>query len=82
MVKAKESVSGEGTQKVDLSDVKNSDIANAIDEYIHSERDRKILKRRLIDGICYEPLADEMDMSVRQIKNIVSKAEAKLFKHL
>lgn len=82
MAKAKESVSGEGTPKVDLSDVKNSDIANAIDEYIHSERDRKILKRRLIDGICYEPLADEMDMSVRQIKNIVSKAEAKLFKHL
>lgn len=82
MAKAKESVSGEGTQKVDLSDVKNSDISNAIDEYIHSERDRKILKRRLIDGICYEPLADEMDMSVRQIKNIVSKAEAKLFKHL
>lgn len=77
-----EHASGEGTQKVDLSDVKNSDIANAIDEYIHSERDRKILKRRLIDGICYEPLADEMGMSVRQIKNIVSKAEAKLFKHL
>lgn len=82
MAKAEAQGSGEGTQKVDLSDVKNSDIANAIDEYIHSERDRKILKRRLIDGICYEPLADEMDMSVRQIKNIVSKAEAKLFKHL
>ena len=82
MAKAEEHASGEGTQKVDLSDVKNSDIANAIDEYIHSERDRKILKRRLIDGICYEPLADEMDMSVRQIKNNVSKAEAKLFKHL
>lgn len=82
MAKAEEHASGEGTQKVDLSDVKNSDIADAIDEYIHSERDRKILKRRLIDGICYEPLADEMDMSVRQIKNIVSKAEAKLFKHL
>lgn len=82
MLKAEEHALGEGTQKVDLSDVKNSDIANAIDEYIHSERDRKILKRRLIDGICYEPLADEMDMSVRQIKNIVSKAEAKLFKRL
>ena len=82
MAIAEEHASGEGTQKVDLSDVKNSDIANAIDEYIHSERDRKILKRRLIDGICYEPLADEMDMSVRQIKNIVSKAEAKLLKNL
>lgn len=46
------------------------------------ERDRKILKRRLIDGICYEPLAWEFDMSVRQIKNIVYKAEARLFKHI
>ena len=65
-----------------IDDISNSEIEHAIDEWIHSERDRKILKRRLIDGICYEPLADEMDMSVRQIKNIVYKAEAKLFKHL
>ena len=69
-------------ESVDLDNVSNSQIAHLIDEWIHSERDRKILKRRLIDGVCYEPLADEMDMSVRQIKNIVSKAEAKLFKHL
>lgn len=67
---------------LDLDNISNSDISRLIDEWIHSERDRKILKRRLIDGICYEPLADEMDMSVRQIKNIVSKAEAKLFKHM
>ena len=65
-----------------LDDITNSEIEKAIDEWIHSERDRKILKRRLIDGICYEPLAYEMDMSVRQIKAIVSRAEAKLFKHL
>jgi len=69
-------------ESVDLDSISNSQIEHLIDEWIHSERDRKILKRRLIDGICYEPLADEMDMSVRQIKNIVSKAEAKLFKHL
>ena len=69
-------------QSVDLDNISNSDIARLIDEWIHSERDRKILKRRLIDGICYEPLADEMGMSVRQIKNIVSKAEERLFKHL
>lgn len=55
MARAKEQRSDEGTQKVDLSDITNSEIANAIDEWIHSERDRKILKRRLIDGICYEP---------------------------
>ena len=66
---------------MDLSDISNSYIENVIDEYIHSERDRIILKRRLIDGICFEPLADEMNMSVRQIKNIVYKAQRQLFKH-
>jgi len=72
----------EGRRKVDLDNISNSEIERLIDEWIHSERDRKILKRRLIDGICYEPLAWEFDMSVRQIKNIIYKAEVKLFKHL
>lgn len=75
-------VSAGGRDKIDLDNITNSEIDHLISEYIHSERDRKILHRRLIDGICYEPLADEMDMSVRQIKNIVYKAEAKLFKHV
>jgi DNA-directed RNA polymerase specialized sigma24 family protein len=68
--------------KQNLDDISNSDIEKAIDEWIHSERDRKILKRRLIDGICYEPLAEEFGMSVRHIKTIVYKAEAKLFRHI
>lgn len=63
-------------------DIANSDIIRVIDEWIKSERDRKILKRRLIDGICFEPLAEEFEMSVRQIKNIVYKSEMILFKHL
>lgn len=62
-------------------DIPNSVIANTIDEWIKSERDRKILKRRLIDGICYEPLAEEFKMFVRQIKNIVYKSETILFSH-
>ena len=69
-------------ESVNLDDISNSRLASAIDEWIHSERDRKILKRRLIDGICFEPLADEFGISVRQMKNIVSKAEAKLFRHI
>lgn len=64
-----------------LDNISNSEIEKAIDEWIHSERDRKILKRRLIDGICYEPLAAEFDLSVRRIKDIVYKAEARLFRH-
>lgn len=79
MERAKESAE---RSKPDFENISNSELEKLINEWIHSERDRKILKRRLIDGICYEPLADEMFMSVRQIKSIVSKAEAKLFKHL
>lgn len=65
-----------------MTDYTNSDISALIDEYIHSERDRKILKRRLIDGICYEPLAEEFDLSVSQVKRIIYKNEEKIFKHL
>ena len=46
-----------------------------INDRIHNERDRKILRRRMIDGITYERLAMEFDMSTRQIKNIVYKYE-------
>lgn len=62
--------------------ISNSQISHLIDEWIKSERDRKILKRRLIDGICFEPLAEEFELSVRQIKNIVYKSEAILIKHI
>ena len=60
----------------------NTDVSNIIDEYIHSERDRQILKRRFVDGVCYEPLAEEFDMSVSQIKRIIYKNEYKIFKHI
>ena len=62
-----------------------SAIEHLIDEWIigkNSERDRAILKRRLLDGICYEPLAEEFDLSVRQTKNIVYRSEMRLFKHI
>lgn len=59
-------------------DYKNSEISALIDEYIHSERDRAILKRRFIDGICFEPLAEEFRLSVRQTKNIVYKQGDKI----
>lgn len=68
--------------KLNLDELSNSQISHLIDEWIHSERDRHILKRRLIDGIYYEQLADECNMSVRQLKEIVRKAENKLFKHI
>ena len=58
----------------------NSGMILLIDEYIHSERDRKILKRRLIDGITYEGLAEEFDLSVTQIKRIIYRGEDIIFR--
>lgn len=65
-----------------VGDMSRSEIDHLIDEWIFSERDRSILKRRLLDGITYEKLADEFDLSVRQTKNVVYKSQIKLFKHV
>ena len=57
-----------------MPEYKNSEISHLIDEHIHSARDRAILKRRLIDGVCFEPLAEEFELSPVQVRRIVSKA--------
>jgi hypothetical protein len=63
-----------------LTQLDNSEIERRINERIHHERNRRILKRRLIDGICFEPLAEEFEMSVRQIKNIVYRCSETVLK--
>ena len=68
-----------------IENLSRSQLLDLIDEWIvgkNAERDRRILYRRLIDGICFEPLAEEFDMSVRQIQNIVYKSQEKIFRHL
>jgi len=65
-----------------IDDLSNKQISDLIDSWIRGERNRMILKRRLIDGICYEPLAEEFDLSVPQVKNIVYKEQDKLFKKI
>lgn len=65
--------------------ISRTDIESAINTWIigrNAERDRKILYRRLIDGIYYEPLAEEFDMSVRQVKRIVYKGSDVIFNHV
>lgn len=72
----------------DLDDISNTELEKAIDEWIHSKRDRLILKLRLIDGLTYQQTSDllykeeNIILSERQIKDIVYKAEAKLFRHI
>ena len=52
-----------------------------INEWVFDERDRQILIRKLLDGVSFERLAEEVDMSERQIKNIVYKHIEKIIKH-
>ena len=44
---------------------------NLIDEWIFSERNRNLAKRKLIDGITFEQLAEEFKLSVTRTKSIV-----------
>jgi DNA-directed RNA polymerase sigma subunit (sigma70/sigma32) len=53
-----------------------------IDQYVFSERDRAMLKRRLLDGITFEALAEEFYLSTVQTKKIVYKAIERLSKHI
>lgn len=65
----------------DFSEIPLSEISRLIDEWIPKERDRRIMKRRMIDGICFEPLAEEFDLSPRRVKSIVYKWKAVIFRH-
>ena len=68
----------------ELPDLGRSDIDRLIEEWIwgrNAERDRAILRRRLFDGITFERLAEEFDLSVRCTKEIVYKGQNRIFKH-
>ena len=53
-----------------------------IDEWVHNEVDRRMLKRRLLDGVCFEPLAEEFELSVNHCQTRIKKAKAQLFKNI
>lgn len=59
-----------------------SEVEIIIDEWIFNERDRRILKRRFLDGITYERLGEEFDLSTQSIKSIVYKWQKTLLCHL
>lgn len=65
-----------------IPDLSRSQWEHLIDEWIFSERDRCILKRYMLDGIGLEKLAEEFDLSVRQINTISHSSMRKLFKHI
>lgn len=68
--------------KLEAYDLSRSAWERLIDEWIFCERDRAILKRRLLDGITFERLAEEFDLSTQRICAIVYQAQDRLFRHV
>ena len=67
------------SEKLELS---RSQIEGLIDEWILNERDRQILKRRMCDGIPFDPLVEEFNLSVQRVKMIVYEGKDKIYRHL
>ena len=51
--------------------IKNSELAFLVDEYVRLERDRNILKDHWFRGLTFEQLAHDNKLSVNADKNIV-----------
>ena len=67
----------------------NSQIRAAIEEYVHSERDREVLCFRFIDGLTMEQITcryqerhPDVPISVDTVKRIIKKQEPILFRHI
>ena len=70
---------------MDLPEISRSELERLIYEWIigrNAERDRAVIRRRLFDGITYERLAEEFDLSVKRVKLICYKGQDKIFKHI
>lgn len=59
-----------------------SEWENLIDEWIFNELHRDMLKRNLLDGRTYEQIAEQFDMSTRQVARLMPKLQERLFKRI
>lgn len=59
-----------------------SEWSTLIDEWIFNKQHREMLKLNLLDGNTYEQIAEQFDMSPRQIARLIPKLQEQLFRHL
>ena len=60
----------------------NSRVREIIEDYIHDEKHRRLMTRRLIDNVTIERLGEEFELSVSQVKRIIWKDSEIIFRHL
>lgn len=67
---------------LDKYDLSRQQVLELIDSYIFNERNRQILRRRLLDGVVFEDLAEEFCLSVNQVKTVCYAAITKISLHI
>lgn len=75
---------------MDREDICREDYEKAIWQWIlgrNAERDRRILSIYLFDGVTYEEMQRRLDkedypLSIDELKKIVKKRKAQLFRHI
>ena len=68
--------------KTEIYNLSRSEWENLIDEWIFNELHRAMLKRNLLDGRTYEQIAEQFDMSTRQVARLIPKLQEKLFRRI
>lgn len=66
------------------SGLTRSQVNDLINDRVFSARDRKILRAKLLDGLTYEKIAEDLrpQMSPRQVKRIVARCIEELKSHI
>lgn len=65
-----------------LKSLSNPEISDLIDKWVRGETNREILRLRLIDELCLEPLSERVGLSVQQTKARLYKSEEQFFSHI
>lgn len=65
-----------------LANYKNSEIATVIDEWVHDEEHREMLKEKLIDGASFEEIAFDHSISTTSAKKTIYSYENEIEKGL
>ncbi len=65
-----------------VEDLCRSDWEHLIYEWVFDERGRKMLERKLLDGLTYSEIAEEFHMSDEGTRKIIRKCRNQLFKHI
>lgn len=60
----------------------NSQLREAVADFIHNERDRRLFLKRYEDGDTLEKLAEDFELSVSQVKRIIKKHYYSVFRHI